>query len=77
MGGFPLVGFGAKVASGSSDNTMTISLPANSGWTANGCRWRSSKAVLPVSPVFSGGVLLTPQRFLKDIPRVTPDGFWS
>jgi hypothetical protein len=22
-------------------------------------------------------VLLTPQRFLKDIPRVTPDGFWS
>jgi hypothetical protein len=31
----------------------------------------------PVSPVFSGGVLLTPQRFLKDIPRVTPDGFWS
>lgn len=50
---------------------------ANSGWTANGCRWRSSKAALPVSPVFSGGVLLTPQRFLKDIPRVTPDGFWS
>ena len=31
----------------------------------------------PVSPVFSGGVLLTHQRFLKDIPRVTPDGFCS
>jgi hypothetical protein len=56
---------------------MTISSPTNSGWTANGCRWRSSKTVLPGSPVFSGGVLLTRQRVLKDIPRVTPDGFGS
>lgn len=50
---------------------------ANSGWTGTGCRWMSSKEALPPSPAFSGGVLLTPQRFLKDIPRVTPDGFWT
>lgn len=49
----------------------------NSGWTPNGCRWISTRETLPPSPVFSGGVLLTPQRFLKDIPRVTPDGFWT
>lgn len=50
---------------------------ANTGWNGQSCRWQSSKASLPVSPVFKGPVLLTPQRFLKDIPRVTPDGFWS
>ena len=49
----------------------------NATWTANGCRWQSGKEMLPASPVFKGGVILTPQRFLKDIPRVTPDGFWN
>lgn len=53
-----------------------LGLP-NTSWTPEGCRWRSSTVSLPPSPVFSGGVLLAPQRFLKDIPRVTPDGFWS
>ncbi len=50
---------------------------ANASWTSTGCRWTSNKVTLPASPVFNGGVLLTPQRFLKDIPRVTPDGFWG
>lgn len=50
---------------------------SNASWTRQGCRWQSSTVDLPVSPVFRGGVLLTPQRFLKEIPRVTPDGFWS
>lgn len=53
-----------------------LSLP-NASWTRQGCRWQSSTVDLPESPVFKGGVLLTPQRFLKEIPRVTPDGFWS
>lgn len=53
-----------------------ITVP-NASWTAQGCRWQSTRVALPASPVFKGGVLLTPQRFLKDIPRVTPDGFWS
>lgn len=50
---------------------------ANAGWSASHCRWASRKLQLPASPVFEGGVLLTPQRFLKDIPRVSADGFWS
>lgn len=54
----------------------SVTVP-NTSWTAQGFRWRSSTVSLPVSPVFRGGVLLTPQQFLKDIPRVTPDGFWS
>lgn len=49
----------------------------NAGWTANGCRWKTAKELLPPSPVFNGSVLLTPQRFLKDIPRVTAEGFWT
>ena len=43
MGGFPLVGFGAKVASGSSDNTMTISFPASRSKPRDGPR----KSVVP------------------------------
>lgn len=54
----------------------SVTVP-NTSWTSQGFRWRSSAVSLPISPVFSGGVLLSPQRFLKDIPRVTPDGFWS
>lgn len=49
----------------------------NASWTAHGCRWQPAKMLLPASPVFAGGVILTPQRFLKDIPRVSPDGFWT
>lgn len=49
----------------------------NTSWTPQGFRWRSSTVSLPASPVFKGGILLAPQRFLKDIPRVTPDDFWS
>ena len=50
---------------------------ANSGWSTDHYRWTSSTIQLPTSPVFDGAVLLTPHRFLKDIPRVTPEGFWS
>lgn len=50
---------------------------ANTGWTANGWRWKTTREMLPESPVFDGAVILTPQRFLKDIPRVTPQGFWA
>jgi hypothetical protein len=49
----------------------------NTSWAAHDCRWSSTKQMLPPSPVFNGAVILTPQRFLKDIPRVTPEGFWS
>jgi len=49
----------------------------NVSWATQGYRWRSERVDLPESPVFAGGTLLVPQRFLKDIPRVTADGFWS
>jgi hypothetical protein len=49
----------------------------HSSWVAATCRWQDAPKVLPRSPAFNGAVLLTPQRFLKDIPRVTPEGFWS
>lgn len=38
--------------------------------------WHDLPCELPASPVFSGGLLLVPKRLLKEIPRVTPDGFW-
>ncbi|MDD1478732.1 MULTISPECIES: hypothetical protein [Micrococcaceae] len=38
--------------------------------------WSDLKVDLPVASG-AGGVILTPRRFLKDIPRVTPDGFWD
>jgi hypothetical protein len=49
----------------------------HSSWVAANCRWQSTPKALPRSPAFNGAVLLTPERFLKDIPRVSPDGFWT
>lgn len=46
-------------------------------WSQRSGRWEDGTVSLPASPAFKGGVLLTPKRFLKDIPRVTPEGFWS
>jgi hypothetical protein len=46
-------------------------------WFRQSGRWDNGPVELPSSPAFNGGVLLCPDRFLKDIPRVTPDGFWS
>jgi hypothetical protein len=48
----------------------------NASWTSDG-RWNDLRVALPKSPATKGGILLVPERFLKDIPRVTPDGFWS
>jgi hypothetical protein len=49
----------------------------NSGWTAQGCRWKHARVPLPKSPAFVGAILLAPKRFLKDIPRVTAECFWT
>lgn len=48
----------------------------HASWNSDG-RWNDLRVDLPRSPVTKGGVLLVPERFLKDIPRVTADGFWS
>lgn len=46
-------------------------------WSRTTGRWHDGTLALPESPAFRGGVLLCPKRFLKDIPRVTADGFWT
>jgi hypothetical protein len=48
----------------------------HASWNKDG-RWNDLSVQLPKSPATNGGILLVPERFLKDIPRVTPDGFWS
>lgn len=48
----------------------------HASWTKEG-RWNDRRLALPKSPAVSGGLLLVPERFLKDIPRVTADGFWG
>jgi len=52
-------------------------LVKHKSWSRNSGRWETGRAALPASPAFTGGVLLAPKRFMKDIPLVTPDGFWS
>lgn len=50
----------------------------HSSWSKESGRWQDSHNVLlPESPAFNGGVLLTPERFLQDIPHVTRPGFWG
>lgn len=48
----------------------------HSSWDRFG-RWNDARIQIPRSPVTTGGILLVPERFLKDIPRVTPERFWS
>ncbi|MCO1339161.1 hypothetical protein BJH93_09695 [Kocuria polaris] len=46
-------------------------------WNRTTGRWDHLRVRLPKSPVTQEGVLLVPSRFLKDIPVVTPDSFWT
>jgi hypothetical protein len=46
-------------------------------WGRTNGRWHTGRVDLPSSPAFNGGVLLAPKRFMRDIPLVTPDSFWS
>ncbi len=47
-------------------------------WSKQHGRWYSpDRLALPSSPVFNGAILLAPERFMNDIPRVTPEGFWN
>ena len=49
----------------------------HAGWNAASAKWIDGTAELILNPATGGGVLLTPRRFLKDIPRVEPDEFWN
>lgn len=58
------------------DLELTAVRVPHARWSRRDGRWIDEQAMLPASPIFRGGVLLSPKRFLKDIPRVTPDKFW-
>ncbi len=57
--------------------TETVSV-RHASWNAATGRWSDARLRLPRSPVTSGAVLLTPDRFLQDIPqRITASGFYG
>jgi len=51
----------------------------HAAWSAEQALWLDQDVDLPVNPFLSrpAPVLLVPKRFLKDIPVVTANGFWS
>lgn len=71
------VAYTRKVCTERSVPTQPVSV-RNASWQPATGRWSDARVPLPKSPVTHGAVLLTPERFLQDIPqRATPDGFWS
>jgi hypothetical protein len=55
----------------------TINVP-HAQWNAAAARWTDRRISLPRSPVTKAAVLLTPDRFLQDIPlRITAERFYS
>jgi hypothetical protein len=46
-------------------------------WSKVTGRWVDTNVKLPKNPATGRAVLLCPARFLKDIPVVTPEGFWT
>ncbi|MFF8484520.1 hypothetical protein [Streptomyces antibioticus] len=49
----------------------------NATWGREFCRWKDAAVELPINPYIGRPVILTPEKFLKDIPVATPDGLWS
>ncbi|KOT58979.1 hypothetical protein ADK43_17655 [Streptomyces rimosus subsp. rimosus] len=50
---------------------------ANATWDREFCRWKEGTFELPINPYIDKPVILTPERFLRQMPVATPDGFWS
>jgi hypothetical protein len=46
-------------------------------WSHDYVRWENDVVMLPRNPYTAKGVLLTPQRFLRDLPTVDPLEFWD
>lgn len=56
----------------------TESIPVkNHSWDRNRGRWISGRVTLPFNPMQKSAVLLTPERFLQDIPMLEPEQFWN
>lgn len=56
---------------------MAELLVRNSEWSDRFRRWDSTRLLLPASPYGGRGVLLVPQRFLRDLPTIDQAGFWD
>lgn len=49
----------------------------HSSWDPAQARWNDQRFDIPISPFTGEAVLLTPDRFLKDLPTVTASEFWA
>ncbi|WP_030443102.1 hypothetical protein [Actinoplanes subtropicus] len=51
----------------------------NASWDRENAMWRDGQVELPANPCLArrAPVLLVPQRFLRDMPVVTANGFWK
>lgn len=49
----------------------------NASWSRQFKRWEAKKVKLPINPYINRPIILTPMRFLRDIPVASPDGFWD
>ncbi len=49
----------------------------HSSWSREDRRWENDTFELPYNPWTKAGVLLTPDRFLRQLPSIEGDGFWS
>ncbi|MFA9432828.1 hypothetical protein [Egicoccus sp. AB-alg2] len=48
----------------------------HAAWDEKRLRWRDGVLELPMNPFNGKGVLLSPRRFLRDLPTVDPEEFW-
>ena len=46
-------------------------------WSDELRRWSDDAVLLPRNPYTDRGILLTPKRFLRDLPSVDPEEFWE
>lgn len=59
-------------------NLTTQPLPVpHASWSRRFKRWDNEIADLPLNPFTGRAVLLSPQRFLRQLPTVDPDEFWD
>lgn len=56
---------------------MTAVPVEHARWTTTDLQWRNERLSLPLNPYNGRGVLLTPQRFLRELPQMDPNDFWA
>ncbi len=49
----------------------------HASWSAEFRRWNDAVVALPRNPSIKRGLLLTPDRFLREIPVIEPSDFWD